>query len=217
MKLLVVVAMIAVTSQMPVGYALSPQMESQSDSARTAAPEITKLCSGDGTLNLNEAHRLRDYLGSRTTHKEQLLPIDDAISDAIKQCSMSTGVDAAIVGGLRVVLGNRLIVEKEYSRAKEVFETADHLFTRFGAPSLMWLAALQGEAQAELMLGNIQKADVIASNQADMAREWVDKQHFASGALVDALRFEAKIRTAEDQGESATQLMREANRLESHE
>jgi hypothetical protein len=217
MKLLSVLAMIVVTSRMPVGYALSPEMESQSDAARTAAPEITKLCSEDGTLSLIQANRLRDYLGSATTRKEQLLPIDDAISDAIKQCPMSTRVDAAIVGGLRVVLGNRLILEKEYSRAKQVFETADQLFTRFGAPSLMWLAALQGEAQAEFMLGNTQSADAIASSQANMAREWVDKQHFASGALVDALRFQAKIRTAENQGESATLLMHEANSLESRE
>jgi hypothetical protein len=209
--------MIAVTLPMPVGYALSPDMESQSDSARTTAPEITKLCSKEGMLNLNQAHRLRDYLGSAATRKEQLLPIDDAMSNAIKQCPMSTRVDAAIVGGLRVVLGNRLILEKEYSRAKQVFETVDQLFARFSAPSLMWLAALQGEAQAELMLGNTERAEAISSNQTYIAREWVDKQHFASGTLVDALRFEAKIRTAEDQGESAAKLMHEANRLESRE
>jgi hypothetical protein len=201
MKLLAAIAVIAVISQLPAGYTRCQGLGSRSDIARTAAPDTAKICSKDGTLNLDEAHRLRDYLGAATTRKEQLVPIDGAIGDAIKQCRMSTSVDASVVGGLWVVLGNRLIVEKEYSRAKRVFQTAEQLFTRFGAPSLMWLAALQGEAQAELML----------------AREWVDKEHFASGALVSALRFEAKIRDAEDQPESATRLMHEADRLESRE
>jgi hypothetical protein len=217
MKLLAAIAVIAVISQLPAGYTRCQGLGSRSDIARTAAPDTAKICSKDGTLNLDEAHRLRDYLGAATTRKEQLVPIDGAIGDAIKQCRMSTSVDASVVGGLWVVLGNRLIVEKEYSRAKRVFQTAEQLFTRFGAPSLMWLAALQGEAQAELMLENTQRADAIAAIQTTMAREWVDKEHFASGALVSALRFEAKIRDAEDQPESATRLMHEADRLESRE
>lgn len=218
MRLLRVLATIAVTLQVTSGYAQSPGMKSQGDSASGASPEVAALCSEGGTLDMNQAHRLRDYLGSATTRKDQLLAIGDALSDALRRCSAGFSiVDAEIVGGLRVVLGNRLILEKEYSRAKQAFETADQVFTRFGVPSLMWLAALQGEARAELMLGNILRADAIASNQANMAREWVDKQHFASGALVDALRFQAKIRTAEDQRESATQLLNEADRLESRE
>ncbi len=81
----------------------------------------------------------------------------------------------------------------------------------------MWLAVLQGEAKAELLLGNVQRADTLASNQTNMAREWVEKKHLASGALVDALRFEAEICKAENQPERAAQLLHEAGRLESSE
>jgi hypothetical protein len=217
MKPLHAVAVSAAILLLLVGYLRGQELELRGGVARTAAPDIARLCSRDGTLNLDEVHRLRDYLGAATTRKEQLVPIDGAIGDEIKQCRVGTSVDASVIGGLWVVLGNRLTVEKEYSRAKRVFQSAEQLFTRFGAPSLMWLAALQGEAQAEFMLGNPQRADAIAATQTGMAREWVDKEHFASGALVSALRFEAKIRDAEDRPESATRLMHEADSLESRE
>jgi hypothetical protein len=216
MKLLLVLAAMVVTLPMSVGYGLSPEVQSQAGSAGTATPTI-KICSEDGTINLDQAHRLRDYLQFTTANKEQLLEISNALGGALRQCSVRTSLDAEIVGNFYVTLGNRLILEKEYLHAKQTFSSADQLFSQFGSPSLMWLIALQGEAQAELLMGSAQRADTIASNQTNMAREWVQKQRLASGALIDAMRFEAKICNATNQPERATQLLNEASRLESSE
>jgi len=211
--LLTLAAMAAVTLPMSVGYGLSPNTQSQT---HAATPTI-KICSEDGTINLDQAHRLRDYLQFKTASKEQLLAISDALGGALSQCSARTSLDAETIGNFYVTLGNRLLLEKEYLPAKQTFSSADQLFSQFGSPSLMWLIALQGEAQAELFLGNALRADTIASNQTNMAREWVQTQRLASGALVDALRFEAKICNAENQPERTTRLLNEASRLESNE
>lgn len=209
-------AVLALALSISTGYGLSPQAQSQTGSADTAAPAIW-VCSADGTINLDQAHWLRDYLQFTKANKEQLLSISNALSDAIRHCSVRSSLDAEIIGNFYVTLGDRLILAKEYSHAKKTFSSADQLFSQFVTPSLMWLAVLQGEAKAELLLGNAQRADTIASNQTNMAREWVEKKHLASGALVDALRFEAEICKAENQSERAAQLLHEANRLESSE
>jgi len=207
--------LIAVT-QMAVGYALSYGMELQADRAHNMGPpEIAKLCSADGALDVDQFHQLRDYIRYGTILREQLLPIGDALSGATRKCSVSTFVDAEVIASLYGNLGDRLLKEKEYSRAKQSFAAADELSARFGFPSLTRLGALQGEAQAELMLGNLAGADALASSQTDLARAWVDKQHFTSGALVYALRFEAKICNAENQVDRARQLIEEAERIQS--
>lgn len=72
-------------------------------------------------------------------------------------------------------------------------------------------------ARAEVHLGNLQAADKVASRHTSLARSWVDGQAFVREVLIDALRFEAEVREAERQTDKASQLLREAEQLESHQ
>ena len=174
------------------------------------------LCSDSGVFDVAVAQRMRDELGQRTLSRERVLEVTKALEHGVLQCSGSLEPpNVEMVGALYVSLGNQFLSEKDYSRAKGVFEAADRYYSGFAFPSLMWLEALRGVARSDVRLGDLQAADAVASRQTELARSWVDGQRFVRDILVDALRFEAEVSNAEKQSAKASALMSEAERLES--
>jgi hypothetical protein len=185
------------------------------DSARTNPDANAALCLPAGQVDSNGAIRLRDELGLSSTTGSRVVEIKATLAYALEHCSVtSTKLDAEIVGGLYVLLGDRFFVAKNPVEAGAAYSESARLLERFDAPSLMWLAALEGAARAEVVQGRLEAATELAAKQTSLARAWVHEHGFLRSALVDALRFEAQLLEARGQSGAASELAREADDLE---
>jgi tetratricopeptide (TPR) repeat protein len=191
---------------------------SQQQSHQMGRASSNTLCSRGTMLDMGVAKRLRDELdGHVSLTNERKLQIAETLNMALTQCGRGLDPpDAEFFGGLYVLLGNGFLSNKAYSRAKETFETTDRFYSGSGLQSLGWLEALRGEASADIRLGNLPAADKAAEKQTQLARSWV-AFGFVHDALVDALRFQAKLYELEEKKDKAKALLDEANRLESGE
>lgn len=195
----------------------SNETETISQARMQDAKELpTVLCLDNGVFDVRAAQKVRDELGDRNLKGERLLDIASALDSAASECvSAESRPNVEILGAIYVSLGNRLLTDKDFQTASQVFEDADHYYAKYAFPSLMWLEALRGLARAETRLGEFRAAATAASKQTDLARSWVNREGFVRDALVDALRFEAEVSAAQRQTDRAEQLLSEAAQLDS--
>jgi hypothetical protein len=166
-------------------------------------------------VDSDSARELRAKLGEGSSPVQDLNAISFEIRNSLAKCGDTfKPIDAELVGGLFVLLGDRLLSLSETERARDAYESASEVFARFGDPSLMWLAATRGEARSDLLLKNVEGALVKAHGQTEMARSWVERGDLAKGALAAALRFEAEILRANQDDAGANDLAEQARKLE---
>ena len=195
------------------------QDEEEQVSASTETPDKTiRLCLQSEPVVQESAVRMREEIQRPSTSRSQLVSIVNVLKEDLERCSHGfTAIDAEIVGGLHVLLGNRLLALQEYSEAGDVFAAAASVLERFGAPSFMWLAALQGAARVEIEQGDVATAKELAVQQTLLARTWVNRREFVSSALVSALKFEAAISETSLNFDRANELREEADNLEAQD
>lgn len=212
-----VVQTFAALSQAVVLSCLGASANGPEPSAYNTLETPIHLCSINGQLEMGEAKKLRDELTLRSLHgKSQLLGVSKSLEEAEGDCASRLDMpNAQFFGTLYALLGMEYLSENDTLNARRTFGAGNAFFSSHVAPSLAWLETLQGEARADVQLGNLSAAAETAFKETQLARSWVDEQGFVLSALTRALRFEAEIEQAAGHLGRAKELMREAAERES--
>lgn len=197
------------------GVAISSATAATSNQG-TVAPDLSSsgnLCGYSGRINLETAKRLRDELG-QPMRKARAVQIRKAIGAAVSRCHRTlTPATVTFLGNLYVRAGERFLRLHDFPDATGSFGDAERLFPDPSQPSLVLLAALQGNARSEFGLGHAHAAEGLISQQVALVRGWVEAHEFDSSLLVYALRVGAQIYDAEGQSAKAKALLDEAERI----
>jgi hypothetical protein len=175
--------------------AMAPQVApSAQDAVAPATPPVSAVCTANGTLDLNRARELRDMIRKSGISADRLVKIRENLDVAISLCE--SGLNAAtatFLAGLYENIGENFSSLHSYEQASISFASAELLFSRFPHPDVLWLATLKVHALSELSQGNKGDAELLASKQSTLARDWVRDGRFPIQELRFALAFEADL------------------------
>jgi hypothetical protein len=186
---------------------------SQSSLSSHRSPAI---CASEGRLNLDRAKTLQDeMLRTPPISKEILLSIMIELREGRNFCpNLMTAAGEKILSGLQVLLGERLLAEKEFELAHQTLRIANLMFERSDVPDIMWLRSLELAAQTEIGLQDINDASELAAQATDLARSWVSTREVDKLSLIRALRFQAHVLSLKGDSGRAAALNNEANKLD---
>jgi hypothetical protein len=165
--------------------------------ADTVAPPrspVPAVCRADGVFDLSQARALREM--SRQSHisSDRLVELRETLDSSMSQCeSGMNAANATFVAGLYENMGDAFLSLQNYEQAVTSYVSAESLFIRFPHPDVLWLQTLRGHALSELSRGNKVDAELLASKQSTLARDWVRERSFVTQELRFALIFEADV------------------------
>jgi hypothetical protein len=166
-------------------------LRAQDAVARSAQPAV---CTANGVLDLNKARELRDIITGPGISADRLVELRENLDASISLCeSVLNAATATFLAGLYENIGESFSSLHSYEQASNSCISAELLFSRFPHPDVLWLHTLQVHAWSEQLRGNKGDAELLASKQSTLARDWVREGRFPIQELRFALAFEADL------------------------